>query len=91
MTSRRSTCGGASGRSSSLGGASFAEGEALAREAIGIIEAAQDPDSQGYAYIDLAEVLRMAGRRDEATRAADEAAARFDLKANTDSAARRGA
>ncbi len=66
----------------------LAEGEALAREAVGIIEAAQDPDSQGYAYIDLAEVLRMAGRWEEATRAADEAAARFDLKANTASAAR---
>ncbi len=34
----------------------------MAREAIGIIESAQDPDSQGYAWIDLAEVLRMAGR-----------------------------
>ena len=41
---------------------SFAEAEALALDAIRIIEAAQDPDSQGYAYIDLAEVLRMAGR-----------------------------
>jgi len=67
---------------------SFAEAEALALDAIRIIEAAQDPDSQGYAYIDLAEVLRMAGRADEAIRAADEAAARFDQKGNTESAAR---
>jgi tetratricopeptide (TPR) repeat protein len=66
----------------------FSEAEALAREAIRIIEAAQDPDSQGYAYIDLAEVLRMAGRPGEAVQAADESAARFDLKANTESAAR---
>jgi tetratricopeptide (TPR) repeat protein len=67
---------------------SFAEAEALATEAIRIIEAAQDPDSQGYAYIDLAEVLRMAGRREEAMRAADDAAERFDQKGNTESAAR---
>ena len=49
---------------------SFAEAEALALDAIRIIEAAQDPDSQGYAYIDLAEVLRMAGRGEDAIRAA---------------------
>ena len=67
---------------------SFAEAEALAMDAIRIIEAAQDPDSQGYAYVDLAEVLRMAGRPDDAVRAADEAAARFDQKQNTESAAR---
>jgi tetratricopeptide (TPR) repeat protein len=66
----------------------FEEAESLAREAIRIIEAAQDPDSQGYAYIDLAEVLRMAGRPGDAVRAADESAARFDLKANTESATR---
>ena len=67
---------------------SFAEAEALALDAIRIIEAAQDPDSQGYAYIDLAEVLRMAGRGEDAIRAADEAAGRFDQKGNTESAAR---
>ncbi len=67
---------------------SFAEAEALALDAIRIIEAAQDPDSQGYAYIDLAEVLRMAGRAEDAIRAADEAASRFDQKGNTESAAR---
>ena len=67
---------------------SFAEAEVLATDAIRIIEAAQDPDSQGYAYIDLAEVLRMAGRPDDAIRAAEESAARFDQKGNTESAAR---
>ena len=29
----------------------------MASEAIRIIEAAQDPDSQGYAYLDLGDVL----------------------------------
>lgn len=60
----------------------------MAREAIRITEAAQDPDSQGHACADLAEVLQMAGRREEAIRAADEAATRFDRKANEPSAAR---
>ena len=67
---------------------SLADAEALAIEAIRIIEAAQDPDSQGYAYIDLAEVLRMAGRLEDAMHAAAEAAGRFDQKGNTESAAR---
>ena len=66
----------------------FEEAEAMGREAIRIIETAQDPDSQGYAWIDLAEVLRMAGRGAAAREAADEAAARFDQKANEPSAAR---
>jgi ATP/maltotriose-dependent transcriptional regulator MalT len=65
-----------------------AEAEALAREAVAIIGRAQDPDSQGYAALDLAEVLRMAGRLDEARAAADEAAARFELKGNRASAER---
>ena len=69
-------------------GGAFGEAEALANDAIRIISSTQDPDSQGYAYIDLAEVLRMAGRLDEALLAANEAAARFDLKGNTESAAR---
>ena len=60
----------------------------MATDAIDIIEAAQDPDSQGYAWIDLAEVLRMAGRAEDAIQAADEAAGRFERKENTESAAR---
>ena len=66
----------------------FSEAESLGREAIAIIEAAQDPDSQGYAWIDLAEVLAMAGRPADAVAAADEAARRFEIKANVESAAR---
>jgi tetratricopeptide (TPR) repeat protein len=66
----------------------FAEAETLAGEAIRIIGAAQDPDSQGYAYLDLSDVLRMAGRPAEAIDAAESAVARFTLKGNTSSAAR---
>jgi class 3 adenylate cyclase/tetratricopeptide (TPR) repeat protein len=66
----------------------FAEAETLAGEAIRIIEGAQDPDSQGYAYLDLSDVLRMAGRTAEAIDAAERAVARFALKGNTSSAAR---
>ena len=46
----------------------FDEAESMGREAIEIIETAQDPDSQGYAWIDLAEVLRMAGSTDRRDR-----------------------
>jgi hypothetical protein len=66
----------------------FAEAEALATEAIRIIGTAQDPDSQGYAAIDQAEVFRLAGRREDAMRAAEAAAALFDRKANLASAGR---
>ena len=65
-----------------------AAAETMAREAIDIIGGAQDPDSQGYAWIDFAEVLRMAGRRAEAMDAADRSAALFDAKGNQSSAAR---
>lgn len=64
------------------------EAEALAREAVAIIGRAQDPDSQGYAALDLAEVLAMGGRAAEAAAAADDAAARFECKGNVASAAR---
>ena len=64
------------------------EAEALARESIRIIESAQDPDSQGHAYLDLGEVLRLAGRLDEAIAAAGIATARFEAKGNTASASR---
>jgi tetratricopeptide (TPR) repeat protein len=66
----------------------LATGEALAREAIAIIENAQDPESQGYAWLDLAEVLAMAGRTAEATAAATSAEVHFATKGNEPSAAR---
>jgi class 3 adenylate cyclase/tetratricopeptide (TPR) repeat protein len=65
-----------------------AEAEGLGRAAIAIIESAQDPDSQGYAWLDLAEVLAMDGRAAEAIEAAEVAIHRFDTKANSESAAR---
>lgn len=65
--------------------------EAMAQEAIAIIEAAQDPDSQGYAWIDLGEVRRIAGRWDDALAAAATARERFLLKGNVASAARAAA
>jgi hypothetical protein len=62
--------------------------ESLARAAIDIIEDTQDPDSQGYAWIDYAQVLQMAGRVDEAVSAARTAQARFRTKGNTESEGR---
>jgi predicted ATPase/class 3 adenylate cyclase len=64
------------------------EAAALADEAVAIIGATQDPDSQGYAAIDRAEVLRLAGRWDDAEESASAAAALFDSKGNIASAAR---
>jgi len=65
-----------------------AAAERLSREAIDIIEVTQDPDSQGYAWIDLAEVHWMAGRSDAALEAARTSEARFVAKGNTASAGR---
>jgi hypothetical protein len=65
-----------------------ATAESLGRDAIAIIERAQDPDSQGYAWIDLAEVLRLAGRSADAEEAAETARSRFLLKGNVASAGR---
>jgi class 3 adenylate cyclase/tetratricopeptide (TPR) repeat protein len=64
-----------------------AEGEKLARAAVAMIQASDDLNSQGEALIDLAAVLRLAGRRGEATEAARESLALFDAKGNTVSAA----
>ena len=66
----------------------YSEAEALSNEAIAIIEAAQDPDSQGYAYLDLSDVLRFAGRSADAVAAAETAIERFETKGNLASAAR---
>ncbi|HUK93948.1 MAG TPA: adenylate/guanylate cyclase domain-containing protein [Gaiellaceae bacterium] len=58
------------------------EAEALAREAVGIAEATDLLNTQGDALSDLAEVLSLAGRRDEAVKAFTDAAARFEKKGN---------
>jgi predicted ATPase/class 3 adenylate cyclase len=62
--------------------------ETLSNEAVAIIGAAQDPDSQAYAAIDRAEVYRLAGRWPDALEAASAAEALFVLKGNSASAAR---
>jgi class 3 adenylate cyclase/tetratricopeptide (TPR) repeat protein len=56
------------------------EGERLVREALALILAAEDPDSQATVLLDLAEVLRLAGRDAEASAAAAEAARLFEAK-----------
>jgi tetratricopeptide (TPR) repeat protein len=62
--------------------------ESLAREAVRIIGQAQDPDTQGLAALDLAEVLLLAGRTGEALASAEDAVARFEGKGNAESARR---
>ena len=58
------------------------EAEALAREAVGIGEATDLLNTQGDALSDLAEVLALAGRREEALTALEEAAGRYERKGN---------
>jgi class 3 adenylate cyclase/tetratricopeptide (TPR) repeat protein len=65
-----------------------AEAERLAREAVAIAETTDMLSPQGDAYADLAEVLTLADRNDEAAAALEEAAARFDRKGNIVSAER---
>jgi len=65
-----------------------AAAEQLSRAAIAIIEDTQDPDSQGYAWVDFAQVLQMAGRKDDAVEAARTAQARFRTKGNVESEGR---
>ena len=64
-----------------------AEAEKLALEAVEVIRASDDLNSQGDALIDLAEVLRLGGRSAEAVAAARDALALFESKGNTVSAA----
>jgi class 3 adenylate cyclase/tetratricopeptide (TPR) repeat protein len=60
----------------------LAVGEALVREGVRLIGLAEDPDTQGTALLDLNEVLRLAGRHEEAARTAEEAAGLFEQKGN---------
>jgi predicted ATPase len=64
------------------------EGLALVREAVELIGATDERDSQGAALLDLAEVLMLGARPDEAMRAAAEAMRIFESKGNVVSAAR---
>ena len=58
------------------------EAEALAREAVEIVERTDALSFQGEAWSDLAEVLVASGRTDEAARALEQAIDRFERKKN---------
>jgi predicted ATPase/class 3 adenylate cyclase len=62
--------------------------EQLAREAFRRVEETDLLNAQADTLLDLSEVLRLAGRRDEAQAAVQEAARRFEQKANLPSLAR---
>jgi tetratricopeptide (TPR) repeat protein len=60
----------------------LAQAEALAREAVEIIERTGENDHKGDAYMDLAEVLRMADRPDEEADALRRALGWYEAKGN---------
>jgi hypothetical protein len=68
-------------------GKGAARAEALAREAVAIVERTDLLTRQGDAFLDLAGVLRAAGRTDEADAAAAEALDRYTRKGNVVGAA----
>jgi hypothetical protein len=68
-----------------------AQGERIVREALGLILEAEDPDSQATVLLDLAEVLRIGGRDEEASAAAAEAARLFEAKGDVVAAQRASA
>jgi tetratricopeptide (TPR) repeat protein len=64
------------------------EAERIAREAVEMSRRADDPiDDQANALMDLGQVLRMAGKHDEAAREAGQALALYEKKGNLVSAA----
>ena len=58
------------------------EAERTARAAVALGEETDMIDAQGDAYLDLAEVLQLAGKADEATAALEEALGRYERKGN---------
>jgi class 3 adenylate cyclase/tetratricopeptide (TPR) repeat protein len=66
----------------------FAEAERLAREAVAIGDETDALNGQGDAYADLAEVLLLADRGEEAAEAFEEALARYERKGNLASSQR---
>jgi class 3 adenylate cyclase/tetratricopeptide (TPR) repeat protein len=58
------------------------EADRLVREAVQLMQGSEEPVSQGYALMDLAEVLRLGGREDDASVAIKEAIELFDEKGN---------
>jgi class 3 adenylate cyclase/tetratricopeptide (TPR) repeat protein len=65
-----------------------ADAERLAREAVAISEGTDFLNGQGDASADLAEVLSLAGRTEEAAEALEQALARYERKGNVVMAAR---
>ncbi len=63
-----------------------AEAERLVREAVAIGAGTDDLNGQGDAYADLAEVVLLAGKPDEAAAALEQALARYERKGNLVSA-----
>jgi class 3 adenylate cyclase/tetratricopeptide (TPR) repeat protein len=63
-----------------------ADAERLAREAVAICDETELLDKQGDAYADLAEVLLLAGKPDEAAAALEQALERYERKGNLVSA-----
>jgi tetratricopeptide (TPR) repeat protein len=59
-----------------------AEAERLVREAIAIGVASDDVNAHGEAYADLAEVLTLAGRPEEAAEALQQALEQYERKEN---------
>jgi class 3 adenylate cyclase/tetratricopeptide (TPR) repeat protein len=62
--------------------------ETLVREALELTEKTEELESQAQVFMDLAEVLELTGRGDEAVPHLREALARYDAKGNVVSAAR---
>jgi tetratricopeptide (TPR) repeat protein len=58
------------------------EAERLAHEAVEIGETTEDLSSKAEARADLGEVLALAGRREDAAQAVEQALARFEAKEN---------
>ena len=63
-------------------GGEHAEAERFAREAVAICEETDMLDQQGDVYADLAEVLLLTGKPDEAAAALEQALERYERKGN---------
>jgi class 3 adenylate cyclase/tetratricopeptide (TPR) repeat protein len=66
----------------------YVEAEALAREAASLVEQTESPSTRGNTLLDLAVVLEVAGKPQEALSAANEALALHERKGNAVTAAR---
>jgi tetratricopeptide (TPR) repeat protein len=60
----------------------FDEAEAVAREAIDFVNRSDELDTQGHVYLGLVEVYRLAGRKEDAVAALEDAIALFERKGN---------